>query len=52
MSWALRYLLKNDDLSWIARRPGDWRFPPSDWVKTRYEQKAKAKGNVSSLLEV
>ena len=50
VSWALRYLLKNDDLSWIARRPGDWRFPPPDWVKTRYEQKAKAKGNAPAYL--
>lgn len=45
VSWALRHLLKNDDLSWTARHPDDWRNPPPDWVETRYEQKARAKGN-------
>ena len=45
VSWALRHLLQNDDLSWAARRPVDWYTPPPDWVETRYEQKAKAKGD-------
>jgi tRNA (guanine-N7-)-methyltransferase len=45
VSWALRHLLQNDDLSWTARNPDDWRTPPPDWVETRYEKKAKAKGD-------
>jgi tRNA (guanine-N7-)-methyltransferase len=50
VSWALRHLLQNDDLSWTACRPDDWRVAPPDWVATRYEQKAKAKGNASTYL--
>lgn len=44
VSWALRHLLQNPDLQWQARYPQDWRLPPADWVETRYEQKALAKG--------
>jgi tRNA (guanine-N7-)-methyltransferase len=50
VSWALRHLLQNNDISWIARRPSDWRIPPLDWVVTRYEQKAKAKGDPPTYL--
>ena len=50
VSWALRHLLQNDDISWIARRPEDWRIPPPDWVETRYEQKAKARGDTPAYL--
>ena len=50
VSWALRHLLQNDDLSWTAGRPDDWRNPPPDWVETRYEQKAKAKGDATAYL--
>jgi tRNA (guanine-N7-)-methyltransferase len=50
VSWALRHLLQNDDLSWTAFCPDDWRLPPPDWVETRYEQKAKARGDVSAYL--
>ncbi len=50
VSWALRHLLQNDDLSWTARHPYDWRTPPPDWVETRYEQKAKAKGDTPVYL--
>ena len=50
VSWALRHLLKNDALIWTACRPEDWRIPPPDWVETRYEHKAKAKGDASAYL--
>jgi tRNA (guanine-N7-)-methyltransferase len=29
---------------WLAERPSDWREPWSDWVSTRYEQKALREG--------
>ena len=50
VSWALRHFLANEDLQWTARRPGDWRLAPPDWVETRYEQKAKAKGDDPAYL--
>jgi tRNA (guanine-N7-)-methyltransferase len=50
VSWALSCLLQNNDLSWTACRPDDWRIPPPDWVETRYEQKAKAIGDASTYL--
>ena len=50
VSWALRHLLQSEDLHWTAKRPGDWRDPPEDWVETRYEKKAKAKGDAPAYL--
>ncbi len=29
---------------WTAQKPADWREAPTDWVSTRYEQKAKKAG--------
>jgi tRNA (guanine-N7-)-methyltransferase len=29
---------------WLAGRPSDWRFRPSDWPQTRYEAKAEREG--------
>ncbi len=29
---------------WLAERPEDWRAPWSDWISTRYEQKAFREG--------
>lgn len=50
VTWSLKYLLANPDLKWRACRPGDWQIPPEDWVETRYEQKAKAKGDAAAYL--
>lgn len=50
VAWALRYLLKNKSLKWTAERAADWRLAPDDWVETRYEQKAKAKGDAPAYL--
>lgn len=37
-------------LEWLARRPADWREPWSDWISTRYEQKALREGRVPHYL--
>lgn len=42
--WALQHLTGSDAFEWTAEEAGDWREPPADWVNTRYEQKALAKG--------
>lgn len=42
--WSLENLCRSDDFEWTAERADDWRRPPADWVNTRYEMKALAKG--------
>ena len=45
VTWALRHLLQNPDLEWMAKKAIDWKNTPDDWIETRYEQKAIAKGD-------
>ena len=40
--WVLSFALKHPDFEWMAEGPSDWRDPPDDWTRTRYEQKALA----------
>ena len=40
--WVLGFALKHPDFEWMAEGPRDWRDPPDDWTRTRYEQKALA----------
>ena len=42
--WSLEHLMQFPELEWTAQTAQDWRCPPKDWVETRYEQKALAKG--------
>ena len=35
---------------WTAQTPSDWRTPWSDWISTRYEQKALREGRVPHYL--
>ncbi|MBY6154140.1 tRNA (guanosine(46)-N7)-methyltransferase TrmB [Vannielia litorea] len=35
---------------WLAEGPDDWRQPWSDWISTRYEQKALREGRVPHYL--
>lgn len=35
---------------WCAQGPSDWRAPWSDWISTRYEQKALREGRVPHYL--
>ena len=50
VNWMLDHLTAKDELIWDARSKQDWGVPPSDWVETRYERKAKAKGNHPAYL--
>lgn len=38
--WALMHLMRDNRFEWAAQHAADWRVRPSDWVATRYEQKA------------
>ncbi len=43
-SWTLERVLREARFDWPARRPQDWALRPEDWIETRYERKARAKG--------
>jgi tRNA (guanine-N7-)-methyltransferase len=43
-AWTLANALARPELEWCARRAADWRNAPSDWVDTRYQEKARDKG--------
>ncbi|MFO1088676.1 MAG: tRNA (guanosine(46)-N7)-methyltransferase TrmB [Hyphomicrobiales bacterium] len=40
VAWTLQRVLSHGGFAWTARRPADWKDPPPDWVRTRYEAKA------------
>lgn len=42
--WVLWQMSRRADFEWLARRPGDWREPGSDWPVTRYGEKAGQEG--------
>jgi len=43
--WTLAHVMRHENFEWTAEGPTDWRVPPTDWIRTRYEQKALAKGD-------
>ncbi len=48
--WALARAMRHADFEWTAERPGDWQRPPAGWIETRYEAKAKRKGDQPTYL--
>jgi len=44
LRWMLAAATASADFEWPARRPADWRCPPSDWSPTRYQTKALVAG--------
>lgn len=40
--WMLEHILAHPRFVWQAERYTDWKTPPQDWVRTRYEEKARA----------
>jgi len=45
VGWMLEHLTGHKDLAWQARSKRDWTAPPQDWVETRYERKARKRGD-------
>lgn len=41
--WMVTEAVNHPAFEWTAERADDWRKPPPDWIKTRYEEKG-AKG--------
>lgn len=52
LCWMLQHVTDHPEFEWLARRAADWREPPLDWPRTRYEQKARAAGRLPSFLRV
>lgn len=50
LRWILLHTLDHPAFRWLAQGPDDWRRRPDDWPPTRYEEKARAKGIVSTYL--
>jgi len=48
--WTLAHVMRHPDFEWTAEGPRDWRNPPADWIRTRYEEKALAKGDTCVYL--
>lgn len=49
-TWMLERLTVHPGFQWAAQTCDDWLNPPSDWISTRYEQKALAAGRVPTYL--
>ncbi|MBN33949.1 MAG: tRNA (guanosine(46)-N7)-methyltransferase TrmB [Rhodospirillaceae bacterium] len=48
--WMMAAVWPHPDLTWTARRPGDWRSRTRDWPGTRYEAKAIEAGRTPVFL--
>ncbi len=44
IKWSMRHTCRHPSFRWTAETCGSWRTPPSDWINTRYEQKAISQG--------
>ena len=52
VAWILRHVLDHGGFQWMAVRADDWRQRPEDWPATRYEDKARAKGDAPVFLRL
>ncbi len=50
-SWTLRRLHDFDGFTWTAKTSDDWRYPPTDWVETKYQRKALREGRRPVFLD-
>lgn len=49
-TWILEQILPYPAFVWQAKKACDWMQPWSEWIPTRYEQKARREGRSSSYL--
>lgn len=50
-AWMLEHLLTFGKLTWNAKTCSNWKNPPPDWVRTRYQAKAEAEGRKTLFLD-
>jgi len=48
--WIMAHMLENPDFDWLCDNPENWRRRPDDWPPTRYEEKSREQGRISSYL--
>ncbi len=48
---VLQTMRQCEDFVWTAVKSDDWRYPPSDWVETKYQRKAKSEGRKAVFFE-
>ncbi len=48
--WGLEHIMRHPAFEWTAEQASDWRQQPADWVQTRYETKALARGERCAYL--
>lgn len=48
--WTLMHARNAPSFRWLAERAADWRDPPQDWPKTRYEAKGRDQGRPPAYL--
>ncbi len=48
---VLRTMHANNDFVWTAKISNDWRYPPQDWVETKYQKKAVKEGRTPVFFE-
>ena len=49
--WTLDHLGRHPDFKWTAQTGNDWRYPPKDWIETKYQRKALLEGRRPVFLE-
>lgn len=49
--WMLMHVSNNADFLWDNWQNGEWDTPPSDWIETRYQQKAAQQGRLARYLD-
>ncbi len=50
-NWVLHTMRDNPDFKWMAKTSNDWRYPPADWVETKYQRKAVREGRKPVFFE-
>lgn len=51
IAWMLFHATRHPSFSWSAGCARDFREPPADWVRTRYQTKAKAAGRRAYFMD-
>lgn len=51
-TWMLENIIAFGKFKWLAESQADWNNPPSDWVVTRYQQKAEAQGRKAVFIDL
>lgn len=48
--WMVTQAINHPAFEWTAERADDWRVPPADWIRTRYQDRGEKAGRKQSYL--